>query len=183
MERGLIQSEITHTSSSTTLYLGSCWDSGGKIILCCLGFQPQAFESNQQGSALAKTNFTGGCHSFTGSAARIRCIVAVEHQTSRLASFHFNLGGREDRFGINALLIHIHPRYCKRTPTHIVQYELGNTLQKRSWRGNRGGSPYLYSVYTVIVGNSPNVFVLLPPPTHVHFCHWKNSGCDQHAVV
>lgn len=66
VERGHIQSEITHTSSSTALHLGSCWDSGSKIILCCLGSRPQTLVSNQQRPPVAKINVTGGCHSFTG---------------------------------------------------------------------------------------------------------------------
>lgn len=62
-----------HISSTTTLYLGSCWDSGSNILLCCLGFQPQTLVSNQQGPPLAKTDFTDGCHLFTSLAAGLWC--------------------------------------------------------------------------------------------------------------
>ena len=141
MERGLVQSEITHASSPTTLHLGSCWDSGGKIILCCLGFKPQTLVSNQQGPPLAKINFTGGCHSFAGWAAQLCCIVAVDHQTSRLASFLFSLGGSAD-------WVRNKCSSCSHL-SRILQKDTGcairvrkHTLQE-ALKGKRGGNAFL----------------------------------------
>ncbi len=176
MERGHIQSEITHTSFSTTLHFGSCRDSGSKIILCCLGSQPQTLVSNQQGLPLAKINFTSGCHSFTGWAAQLCCTVAVVHQTGRLASFLSSLGWSAD-WVWNKRSSCSHLFRILQKDTGCAMWVRKHTLQE-ALKGNRGGNAYLRTVYMLYVGLSPSVLMLLPPPTHLRFCHRENSGCS-----
>lgn len=157
MERSHIQSEITHTSSSTTWHLGSCRASESKIILCCLGAQPQTLVSNQQGLPLAKINFTGGCHSFTGWAAWLCCIFAVQHQSGCLSSF-LSTRGVQNVFGKKCCL---HLSRILQKDTRCAIWVRKHTVQE-AFRGNRGGNAYLGTVYALYAGNSPSVLVLLP---------------------
>lgn len=74
--------KLTHTSSLTTLRLGSC------RRLHCVVWDPD--RSNQQGPPLAKINLTGATH----LKAELR--LPVEHQTGRFAGFLSSLGRSAD---------------------------------------------------------------------------------------